>query len=276
MDVTAVLAYWPFVLGLMATGIVSGIAAGLLGIGGGAIIVPALSTALLLLGYDADVVQHVAVGTSLAIIIPTGIMSARAHYRRGALDLKVLRLWAPFIVVGTFIGGLMAGLFSGDVLRIVFAVMAFIIAGNIVFGLQTKLMGHLNGSGLTHRISAFVVGYISSLMGIGGGSLTVPTLVAFGATMHAAVGTSAAIGVAIALSGTLGFIISGWGVAGLPPLSLGYINLVALVLVAVLAAICAPLGAALAHRMDQKTLKYVFAAFLVAVGLNMLWKVIAG
>ena len=276
MDVTAVLAYWPFVLGLMATGIVSGIAAGLLGIGGGAIIVPALSTALLLLGYDADVVQHVAVGTSLAIIIPTGIMSARAHYRRGALDLKVLRLWAPFIVAGTFIGGLMAGLFSGDVLRIVFAVMAFIIAGNIVFGLQTKLMGHLNGSGLTHRISAFVVGYISSLMGIGGGSLTVPTLVAFGATMHAAVGTSAAIGVAIALSGTLGFIISGWGVAGLPPLSLGYINLVALVLVAVLAAICAPLGAALAHRMDQKTLKYVFAAFLVAVGLNMLWKVIAG
>ena len=276
MDVTAVLAYWPFVLGLMATGIVSGIAAGLLGIGGGAIIVPALSTALLLLGYDADVVQHVAVGTSLAIIIPTGIMSARAHYRRGALDLKVLRLWAPFIVAGTFIGGLMAGLFSGDVLRMVFAVMAFIIAGNIVFGLQTKLMGHLNGSGLTHRISAFVVGYISSLMGIGGGSLTVPTLVAFGATMHAAVGTSAAIGVAIALSGTLGFIISGWGVAGLPPLSLGYINLVALVLVAVLAAICAPLGAALAHRMDQKTLKYVFAAFLVAVGLNMLWKVIAG
>jgi uncharacterized membrane protein YfcA len=113
-------------------------------------------------------------------------------------------------------------------------------------------------------------------MGIGGGSLTVPTLVAFGATMHAAVGTSAAIGVAIAISGTLGFVISGWGAAGLPPLSLGYINLVALVLVAVLAAACAPMGAALAHRLDQRTLKYVFAAFLVAVGLNMLWKVVAG
>jgi uncharacterized membrane protein YfcA len=276
MDFTAMLAYWPFVLGLMATGIVSGVAAGLLGIGGGAIIVPALGTALLLLGYDGDVVQHVAVGTSLAIIIPTGVMSARAHYRRGALDLKVLRLWTPLIVAGTFIGGLMAGLFSGDVLRIVFAVMAFVIAANIVFGLQTRLMGHLNGSSLTHRVSAFVVGYISSLMGIGGGSLTVPTLVAFGATMHAAVGTSAAIGVAIAISGTLGFVISGWGAAGLPPLSLGYINLVALVLVAVLAAACAPMGAALAHRLDQRTLKYVFAAFLVAVGLNMLWKVVAG
>ena len=276
MDWATLIGYWPFVLGLMVTGVLSGIAAGLLGIGGGAIIVPALSTALLWLGYDSDVVQHVAVGTSLAIIIPTGFMSARAHYRRGSLDLKALRLWTPFIVAGTFIGGLMAGLFSGDVLRVVFAVMAFIIAANIVFGFQTRLMGHLNGSSLTHRISAFVVGYISSLMGTGGGSLTVPTLVAFGATMHSAVGTSAAIGVAIAFSGTLGFIISGWSVAGLPPLSLGYINLVALVLVAVLAALFAPVGAALAHKLDQKTLKYVFAAFLVVVGLNMLWKVLAG
>lgn len=276
MDWATLLGYWPFIVGLMLTGVVSGIAAGLLGIGGGAIIVPALANALLLLGYDPEVVQHVAVGTSLAIIIPTGLMSARAHYQRGALDVKVLRLWAPFIVVGTFIGGLMAGLFSGDVLRIVFAVMAFVIAANIIFAFQTRLMGHLKGSALTHRISAFVVGYISSLMGIGGGSLTVPTLVAFGATMHAAVGTSAAIGVAIAVSGTLGFIISGWGAAGLPPLSLGYINLLALVLVAVLAALFAPLGAALAHRLDQKTLKYVFAAFLVVVGLNMLWKVVFG
>jgi len=276
MDWASLVGYWPFVLGLMVTGVLSGIAAGLLGIGGGAIIVPALSTALSLMGYDSDLVQHVAVGTSLAIIIPTGIMSARAHYKRGALDMRVLKLWAPFIVAGTFIGGLMAGFFSGDVLRIVFAVMAFVIAANIVTGFQTKLMGHLDGSSWTHRISATVVGYLSSLMGIGGGSLTVPTLVAFGATMHAAVGTSAAIGVAIALSGTLGFIVSGWGISGLPPLSLGYINLVALVLVAVLAAVFAPLGAALAHKMDQKTLKYVFAAFLVVVGLNMLWKVLFG
>lgn len=274
MDLVA--QYWPFVVGLMITGVCSGVAAGLLGIGGGAIIVPALATALSAMGYDSELVQHVAVGTSLAIIIPTGVVSARSHYKRGSLDSTALKLWLPFIVAGTFIGGLMAGLFSGDVLRIVFAVMAFIIAGNIVFGFQTRLMGHLHGSALTHRISASVVGFISALMGIGGGSLTVPTLVAFGATMHTAVGTSAAIGVAIAVSGTLGFVISGWGVAGLPPLSLGYINLVALLLVAVLAALCAPLGAALAHKLDQKTLKYVFAGFLVLVGLNMLWKVLAG
>ncbi|CAN7392211.1 sulfite exporter TauE/SafE family protein [Devosia sp. LjRoot3] len=276
MDWADIIGYWPFVLGMLATGVVSGVAAGLLGIGGGAVIVPALSTALLWMGFDSEVVQHVAVGTSLAIIIPTGIMSARAHHKRGALDMDVFKLWAPFIVAGTFIGGLMAGWYSGDVLRIVFAVMAFVIAANIVFSFQTKLMGHLHGSKPTHRAAAFVVGYLSSLMGIGGGSLTVPTLVAFGQTMHKAVGTSAAIGVAIALSGTLGFLISGWGVSDLPPLSVGYINIVALVLVGAMAAVCAPFGAALAHRLDQKTLKYVFAAFLVAVGLNMLWKVVAG
>lgn len=276
MDWGTIAGYWPFVLGMLATGVVSGVAAGLLGIGGGAVIVPALSNALLLMGFDAEVVQHVAVGTSLAIIIPTGIMSARSHYKRGALDTNVLKLWVPFIVAGTFIGGLMAGWYSGDLLRVVFAVMAFVIAANIVFSFQTRLMGHLKNSKPTHRAAAFVVGYISSLMGVGGGSLTVPTLVAFGETMHKAVGTSAAIGVAIAISGTLGFLISGWGVSDLPPLSLGYVNLVALVLVGVMAAICAPFGAALAHRLDQKTLKYVFAAFLVAVGLNMLWKVLAG
>lgn len=271
-----VVSYWPFILAMLATGVVSGLAAGLLGIGGGAVIVPALSNALLLMGYDADLVQHVAVGTSLAIIIPTGIMSARAHHKRGALDIRILRLWAPFIVVGTLLGGLMAGVYSGDVLRIVFAVMAFIIAANILFGFQTRLMGHLKGSAATNRVSAFVVGYVSALMGVGGGSLTVPTLVAFGETMHKAVGTSAAIGVAIAISGTIGFLISGWGVPGLPPLSIGYVNLVALLLVGGLAATFAPFGAALAHRLDQKTLKYVFAAFLMAVGLNMLWKVLAG
>ncbi len=107
MDWATLIGYWPFVLAMLATGVVSGVAAGLLGIGGGAVIVPALSTALLWMGFDSEVVQHVAVGTSLAIIIPTGIMSARAHQKRGALDMDVFKLWAPFIVAGTFIGGLM-------------------------------------------------------------------------------------------------------------------------------------------------------------------------
>src|SRR5690606_2204257 len=266
------LSYWPFALAMLATGAVSGVMAGLLGIGGGAIIVPVLATALQLMGFDSDVVQHVAVGSSLAVIIPTGIASARAHHKRGAVDARILRLWVPVILVSTLIGGLMARWYSGDVLRIVFGVMAFFIAANIVLPFQQRLIGHLSSSPLTHRIFAAVVGYISALMGVGGGSLSVPTIAAFGATMHVAVGTGAAIGVFIAISGTVGYIVSGWGVAGLPPLSIGYINVVALILIAALAYLTAPLGAALAHRLQQRTLRLVFAAFLVFVGISMIWK----
>jgi uncharacterized membrane protein YfcA len=266
----------PFALGLLATGVISGVAAGLLGIGGGAIIVPALASALGLLGFGADVAQHVAVGSSLAIIIPTGISSARAHYKRGAVDVAILKLWAPPVVAATLIGGLMARLYTGDVLRIVFGVMALFIAANILLPFQERLVGHLRNSSTTHRVFALVVGYISALMGVGGGSLSVPTLHAFGASMHKAVGTGAAVGVFIALAGTVGFVISGWDVPGRPPLSLGYVNLVALVFVGATAALCAPLGAALAHRMQQRTLKLAFAAFLTFVGLNMIIKVVLG
>lgn len=270
------LAYWPFVLAMLATGAVSGVMAGLLGIGGGAIIVPVLATALHVMGVDSDVVQHVAVGTSLAVIIPTGIASARAHHKRGAVDMRILKLWAPVILVTTLIGGLMARWYSGDVLRIVFAIMAFFIAANILLPFQQRLIGHLNSSPLTHRIFAAVVGYISALMGVGGGSLSVPTIAAFGASMHVAVGTGAAIGVFIAISGTIGFLISGWGVAGLPPFSLGYVNLVALAAIAVVAYFAAPIGVAIAHKLPQQTLKVVFAGFLVLVGINMIWTVVAG
>ena len=276
MSMSEFFAYFPLIVGLALTGVVSGVFAGLLGIGGGAIIVPALAFALELMGFDSDAVQHVAVGTSLAIIIPTGISSALSHHKRGAVDVRVLKLWAPVIVVSTLIGGLMAGWYSGDALRIVFGVMAIFIAANIVLPFQQQLIGHLSASGLTHRIFAAVVGYISALMGVGGGSLSVPTIAALGATMHQAVGTGAAIGVFIAISGTIGFIVSGWNASGLPPLSVGYINVPALLLIGVLATLTAPLGAALAHRLDQKTLKRVFAIFLLAVGLNMLWKAFAG
>lgn len=269
------LSYLPLLGGLALTGIVSGLFAGLLGIGGGAIIVPALAFALETMGYGSDLVQHVAVGTSLAIIIPTGLSSALSHHRRGAVDMRVLKLWAPVIVVSTLLGGLMAAWYSGDALRIIFGVMAIFISANIVLPFQQRLIGHLSASALTHRIFAAVVGYLSALMGVGGGSLSVPTIAALGSSMHQAVGTGAAIGVFIAISGTLGFIIAGWGVGGLPPLSLGYVSLPALVLIGILAAATAPLGAALAHRLEQKVLKRVFAVFLLLVGLNMIWKAIS-
>jgi uncharacterized membrane protein YfcA len=273
---SVILQWWPLIVGLSVTGMVSGVFAGLLGIGGGAIIVPALALAFEALGYGGDVAQHAAVASSLAIIIPTGLMSARSHYKRGAVDVAILRLWAPFVLGGCLVGGLMAGWFSGNALRIVFGVMALFIAVNIVTPFQQRLMGHLKGSPTTHRVAASIVGYISALMGVGGGSLSVPTIAAFGETMHKAVGTGAAIGVFIAVGGTIGFVVSGWTEPGLPPLSVGYVNLVALALVGGFAALMAPLGAALAHRLQQQTLKYVFAAFLVVVGVNMIWKAVVG
>lgn len=271
-----IVTYWPLILGLSLSGCVSGVFAGLLGVGGGVIIVPILSYAFEAMGFSGDVAQHVAVASSLAIIIPTGTMSARAHYKRGAVDISALKLWAPFVAVATLIGGLAARFFTGEALRIVFGVIALLVALNIVVPLQQRLMGHLKGSATTHRVAASIVGFLSALMGIGGGSLTVPTMAAFGATMHEAVGTSAAIGVFIAIGGTIGYIASGWGLAGLPPASLGYVNLIAFALVGGFAALTAPLGAAIAHRLNQKTLRYVFAVFLVIVGLTMIWKAVTG
>lgn len=263
--------YLPFAGIMLFTGLVSGILAGLLGIGGGGIIVPALALALASLGYSGDVGQHVAVASSLAIIIPIGISSARSHYARGSLDIPTLKLWAPVIVVATLVGGLSAGFFSGKVLQAVLGFMAFFIAANIFMPFQQRLMSGIQGSSTAHRICAAVIGYLCALMGTGGGALTVPTLAAFGLSMHTAIGTGAAIGVPIAVAGTLGFLVSGWNAAGLPPFSIGYVNLPALVLIGGVASLTAPLGARLAHNLPAKTLKKVFAVFLIVVGISMLW-----
>ncbi|HEY8595842.1 MAG TPA: sulfite exporter TauE/SafE family protein [Devosiaceae bacterium] len=271
-----VLNYLPFAAGLAAAGAIAGLIAGLLGVGGGIVMVPAMAFVFEALGFGADVVMHVAVGTSLAVIIATGTSSARAHHARGAVDGKLLRLWGPFIVAASLLGGLMAGLYSGDVLRIIFGVVALFIALNIVLPIQKQLMSHLSASPLANRVSAAVVGYISALMGIGGGSLSVPTLVAFGNPVHRAVGTSSALGVMLAIPGALGFVISGWEAAGRPPLSIGYVNLPAMVLIGAVASSVAPFGAALAHRLDQKRLKLVFAVFLVVVAVRMIVKAAMG
>lgn len=268
--------YLPLVAGLLAAGAVAGLIAGLLGVGGGIVMVPAMAITFHFMGFDPAIYQHVAVGTSLAVIIATGTSSTLAHHRRGAVMMDILKLWGPFIVAASLLGGLMARLYSGDVLRLIFGGVAIFLAANVVLSVQQKLMAQLRESRLTHRISAFVVGYISALMGIGGGSLSVPTLTAFGHPIHKAVGTGAALGVMLAIPGSAGFVVSGWTVEGRPPLSLGYVNLPSLVLIGMVATFVAPVGAALAHRLDQKHLKRVFAVFLLLVGLRMIYQAIAG
>lgn len=268
--------YAPLGAGLAAAGALAGLIAGLLGVGGGIVMVPAIALILGLLGFDPGVTQHVAVGTSLAVIIATGFSSARAHFLRGAVMPEILRLWAPTLVLAALLGGVMSRWYSGDVLRVVFGAVVLFLAFNIILPVQKKLMGRFHETPIVHRVSAFVIGYVSALMGVGGGSFSVPTLTAFGHPMHKAVGTSAAIGVMLAVPGALGFVIAGWGEAGRPPLSLGYVNLPALLLVGVVATTLAPVGASLAHRLDQRKLRLVFAAFLVVVGGHMLVEALAG
>lgn len=268
--------YAPLALGLAGTGALAGLIAGLLGVGGGIVMVPAIAIVLGLLGFDPDVTQHVAVGTSLAVIIATGFSSARAHYLRGAVMPDIVRLWAPTLVLAALLGGVMSRWYSGDLLRLIFGGVVLFLALNIVLPIQKKLMGRFHETPLVHRVSALVIGYVSALMGIGGGSFSVPTLTAFGHPMHKAVGTSAAIGVLLAIPGAAGFVIAGWGEAGRPPLSFGYVNVPALLLVGLVASALAPVGASLAHRLDQRKLRLVFAVFLVLVGGHMLLEALAG
>ncbi|MCK9260427.1 MAG: sulfite exporter TauE/SafE family protein [Azoarcus sp.] len=260
---------------LLATGVVAGVLAGLLGVGGGIVIVPVLYHLFTLLGIDESVRMHVAVGTSLATIIPTSIMSARAHRKRGSLDRKLLRTLIPAVIVGVVIGSVLSGYLSGKVLTSIFAVMALLVALNMAF----KRDGFALGDGLPGPVGTSliggVIGGISTLMGIGGGTLSVPTLSAFRTPMHTAVGTGAALGIIISIPGTIGFLINGIGVPLRPPATIGYINLLGWALIVPATMLTSAWGAALAHSIDARRLRQVFAAFLALTSLRMFYGLLA-
>ena len=259
----------PLAAVLVATGCVAGVLAGLLGVGGGIIVVPVLFTLLGLLEVDMAVRMHVAVGTSLASIVLTSIGSARAHHRRGAVDVALLKRWGPWIFGGSVAGVLIASAVSGDALTVVFGSIALAVACYMAltpadFRLRDRLP-----TGVAGAASGFSIGGASAMMGIGGGTLCVPYFNAFGFPVHRAVGTASAIGLIIALPAAIGFIISGWGVVALPQASVGHVNLMGLVLIAPFASLTAPLGARLAHGLKPRALKLVFAAFLFATAIRM-------
>lgn len=259
---------------MAATGALAGIIAGLLGVGGGIVIVPALFHFMTALEVDAAVRMHVAVGTSLAIIVPTSLRSARAHFRREAVDTRLLRAWAPWLAAGVLLGSVLAGYVSGGLLSVVFAAVALLVACDMTLRSDGRALcaGSLpTGPGRVGLAGS--VGTISTMMGIGGGTLCVPILSAFGYPVRRAVGTSAAIGVIIAVPGTVGFLVSGLGAPARPPLSLGYVNLLGLALVFPVSVLLAPLGARLAHTIPPRALRYAFAAFLAVTSLRMLYDV---
>lgn len=258
------------VLALVVTGAIAGVLAGLLGVGGGIVIVPVLYHLFTLLGIDESVRMHVTVGTSLATIIPTSIMSSRAHRRKGSLDVSLIRRLMPGVVVGVVLGAIASRYLGGGVLTAVFAVVALAVALNMAFKRDGfALADGLPGPAGTALIGGGIGG-VSTLMGIGGGTLSVPILNALRVPMHTAVGTGAMLGMVISLPGALAFVVNGLGVPLRPPLSLGYVNLLGMALIVPATMATTGWGARLAHRIDARRLRQVFALFLALTSARML------
>ena len=251
------------------SGIVGGILAGLLGVGGGIVIVPALYFALSLTGMEPALTMQVAVGTSLSTIIFTSISSGYGHYKKGAIDMDLLRLWAPSILVGVAIGGILGGVVSGQVLIAVFATVAVLVALDMIL---RKAQDSDNPRSFSKPVWAglgVVAGAISAMMGIGGGTVCVPMLNFLGYDIRKAVGTSAAIGFIIAVPGALIYMTTGFGAEGLPPFSFGYVNLFLAAVIIPLSTTFAPVGVKLAHSIPRRALRLSFGLFLLFTAARM-------
>jgi uncharacterized protein len=263
------------VMAIMATGAVAGILSGLLGVGGGIVIVPVLSWVFVLLSFPAGLSMKVAVATSLLTVAATAYSSARAHYKRGSVDTAILKRWTPFMALGALGGGAVAGIVSGQVLLLIFACVALLVAWNMA-RTQTRLLA----PALPERFGAQPamagsVGFVSAMMGIGSGTLGVPLMTAFGVPVHRAVGTAAALGMVIGIPASIAMIVAGLDVTGRPAFSLGYVNLIAVALILPLSIAFAPVGARIAHALEPVWIKRAFAVFLCLTSARMFFAALA-
>ena len=257
---------------LLVIGAFAGVLAGLLGVGGGIVLVPAFFYAFQTLGYGGEQLMQMCLATSLATIIVTSIRSVLSHNKKGAVDWDILRSWAPGIVIGAVAGMLVVSSLRSATLQGIFGVLALVIGLYMGFGRSEWRLGQAMPKGLSRAALSPGVGFLSVLMGIGGGSFGVPLMSLYNTPIHRAVATAAGFGVLIAVPSVIGFLFVTLDPATRPPYTIGAVNLVAFVLVIAMTLITAPLGARLAHAMDPKPLKRVFAVFLVLVALNMLRK----
>ena len=251
---------------IVAGGIVTGILAGLFGIGGGAVIVPVLYEVFRILGVPEEVRMQLCVGTSLAIIVPTSFRSFLTHRAKGNLPVEVLRIWALPIVIAIVVGAAIAAFVPSYVFKLVFVVFTVLIALRMLFWSETWYLGdRLPGRPMMWAIG-FVTGFQSAIMGTGGGSISTLALMLYGTPIHVAVGISAGVGVIISVVGTIGYVLAGLPQqALLPPLSLGFVSLIGFVLMAPISAAVAPFGARLAHRISKRRLEIAFGIFLLLV-----------
>ncbi|PWV83153.1 putative membrane protein YfcA [Halomonas sp. A11-A] len=259
-------------LAYLALGSFVGLMAGMLGIGGGGIMVPILTFLFVLQGVPHEHLAHLALGTAMAAIVPSASASLWSHHRHGAVNWHVVRLITPAILAGTFLATFIAALIPTRGLAVFFACFMVLMSLQMFANLKPRPSRTLPGAvGLSG--AGFGIGGISALVAIGGGSLTVPFLTWCNVRLPQAIGTSAAVGLPIALAGALGYLINGWGTAGLPDAAWGYVYLPALLLMAPFSILTAPLGARLAHRLPVALLKRVFAVMLMLLALQMLYTV---
>lgn len=260
---------------LVVIGAVAGVLAGLLGVGGGIVLVFAFFYAFQTLGYDSAQLMQLCLATSLATIIVTSVRSVLGHHKRGAVDWDILRSWAPGIVIGAVLGMLVVAELRSTTLQAIFGVLALTVGLYMGFGRATWRLSTTMPTGLKRAVLSPVVGFLSVLMGIGGGSFGVPLMSLHSVAIHRAVATAAGFGVLIAVPSVIGFLLVELE-GPVPPFTIGAVNLPAFAVVIAMTLITTPYGVKLAHAMDPAPLKRVFAAFLVLVALNMLRKAIWG
>ena len=257
---------------LLGIGAIAGILAGLLGVGGGIVLVSAFYYAFSALGYESPQLMQMCLATSLATIIVTSVRSVLAHTKKGAVDWDILKGWAIGIAAGAIVGVTVASSLRSTALQAIFGILAIIVGLYMALGKSHWRLGQAMPMGVKGFLISPVIGFLSVLMGIGGGSFGVPTMSLFNVPIHRAVATAAGFGVIIAVPSVIGFLLVDMPEGATPPLTIGAVNLIAFGLVIAMTLITAPYGAALAHRTDATRLKRIFGAFLVLVALNMLRK----
>ena len=257
---------------LLGIGAIAGILAGLLGVGGGIVLVSAFYYTFSALGYESPQLMQMCLATSLATIIVTSVRSVLAHNKKGAVDWDILKGWAFGIAVGAIVGVTVASSLRSTALQAIFGILAIIVGLYMALGKSHWRLGQAMPMGVKGFLISPVIGFLSVLMGIGGGSFGVPTMSLFNVPIHRAVATAAGFGVIIAVPSVIGFLLVDMPEGATPPLTIGAVNLIAFGLVIAMTLITAPYGAALAHRTDSTRLKRIFGVFLVLVALNMLRK----
>lgn len=271
-----ILAHINLILLLLAIGGIGGFLSGLLGVGGGFLFVPALYFCLTALGYESNHAMHIAVGTSLAVMIATGMTSAIGHFKRHSVDFVILKSWGPFIVMGVGLGSVTASSVDGFVLTEIFAGLTLLVALYMFFGKGRVDSADRPIPQSVQSGMSFFVGMISSMIGIGGSTMSVPLMSYVGIPIQRAVGTAAAMGIMVSIPGALAYMFLGYQTGGLPPYSIGFVNFLSVALIIPSSIIMAPLGVQAAHTLPRAMLRRVFAILLLIVSARMFYTLFHG